>query len=85
MVVRLGWLALAAWGAADLHDHGREGCRRRDLSTLRADVQNESHDFRGIVCVVGTSAMIIADYIAIGFLVACMLGAGAMAISRGKS
>jgi hypothetical protein len=29
--------------------------------------------------------MLIADYIAIGFLVACMLGAGAMAISRGRS
>jgi hypothetical protein len=29
--------------------------------------------------------MVVADYLAIGFLIACMLCAGAMAISRGKS
>jgi hypothetical protein len=29
--------------------------------------------------------MLVADYLAIGFLIACMLCAGAMAISRGKS
>jgi hypothetical protein len=28
--------------------------------------------------------MFVADYIAIGFLIACMLCAGAMAIARGK-
>jgi hypothetical protein len=28
--------------------------------------------------------MFVADYIAIGFLIACMLWAGAMAIARGK-
>jgi hypothetical protein len=50
-----------------------------------ADVQHKSHGFRGSVCVEGTSSMLITDYIAIGILVACMLGAGAMAISRGKS
>jgi hypothetical protein len=33
----------------------------------------------------GDDAVLISDYIAIGFLIACMLAAGVMVLPRGKS